>query len=58
MMRTIYTIRNNKTGKEYKVESIGVESFEMVWLSQKCWFSTGSEVTITNENGESKVFTK
>lgn len=58
MMRTIYTIRDNKTGKEYKVESIGVESFEMVWLSQKCWFSTGSEITITNENGESKVFTK
>lgn len=49
--------------KEYsgKIESIyGHEwnTLESVWLSQKCWFMTGSSVTVADENGNSQVFVR
>ena len=52
-----YTIKNNKTNREYKVES-NIESIDMIWLSEKCWFMNGCSVTITNENGESRTYTR
>lgn len=53
-----YIVRNNKTNREYEVIANDNQSFEIVWLSQKCWFSPGCEITITNEYGESKTYTK
>lgn len=53
-----YIVRNNKTNREYEVIANDNQSFEIVWLSQKYWFSSGSEITITNEDGESKTYIK
>ena len=53
-----FTIKHSKTNSEYIVEANDCHTFDVVWLSQKCWFSPGSEVIITNENGESKTYMK
>ena len=53
-----FIVKNNETNREYIVEANNNTSFEMVWLSQKCWFSPGREITITNEYGESKTYIK
>ena len=33
-------------------------TLEMAWLSQKCWFTPGCVVTITDDKGNSKTFIK
>ena len=53
-----YIVTNNKTGKNYEVKSDFNSSLDVVWLSQKYWFSPDCSVTITDENGNSKTFTK
>ena len=53
-----YTIRNNNTGRTYEVESAFQTSLDIVWASEKCWFMPDCSVTITDENGNSKTFTK
>lgn len=57
-MGKLFTVKNNATGRSYPVTGNENTSLEMVWLSQKCWFMTGSSVTITDENGNSQVFVK
>ena len=53
-----FTVKNNKTGREYVVNGNDNATIDIVWLSQKCMFSAGCNVTITNENGTSKTFIK
>lgn len=43
-------------GGSYPVIGNEGTSLETVWLSQKCWFMKGSEVTITDADGNSRVF--
>lgn len=59
-----YIVENIKTGRKYTVESLIVENrppeaaLEMVWMGEKYWFLSPATVRITDENGNSKVFTK
>lgn len=53
-----FVVRNNATGREYIVEGNENTSLDGVWMSQKCWFSTGSSITITAEDGTSQIYTK
>lgn len=53
-----YTITNNKTGRTYVTESYVEVELDRVWMSQKDLFSFGCQVTITDENGNSKTFDK
>lgn len=53
-----YTIKNNKTGRSYETEPMFEVSLDIVWASQSGWFLTGCSVTISDENGNSKTFTK
>lgn len=54
----VYTVRNNGTGRSYPVEANNNQPMDIVWMSQKCWFTTGSSVTITAEDGTSKTYIK
>lgn len=54
----VYTVRNNNTGRSYPVEANNNQQMDIVWMSQKCWFTTGSSVTITAEDGTSKTYIK
>ena len=53
-----YIIKNNLTGRSYKIESAFEIGLDIVWASEKCWFAIGDTITITDENGKSKVITK
>ncbi len=53
-----FTVKNNTTNREYKVCGNENNTIDTVWLSQKCWFSYGSSITIANDKGESKTFIK
>lgn len=53
-----FTVRNNANNREHKAYGNENHTLDMVWLSQKIWFSKGSSVTITNDKGESKTFIK
>ena len=54
----VYIVKNNNTGRSYPVESKHNQSIDVVWLSQKCWFGSNYNVTITAEDGISKTYTK
>lgn len=54
----VYTIKNNNTGRRYIVEANNNQSMDIVWMSQKCWFTTGDSITITAEDGVSKTYIK
>ena len=54
----VYTVRNNKTGRSYPVEAQHNQSIDVVWMSQKCWFASDYNVTITAEDGISKTYIK
>lgn len=43
-------------GNTYEIECWEGTSLDMVWNSQKCWYLPGSEVTITDNHGNSKTF--
>lgn len=45
-------------GRSYILEVYPWTSLEMAWASQMCWFMPGSEVTITDDNGNSQTFIK
>jgi len=53
-----FTIKNNHTGRSYVECGNDCETLDMVWNSIKYWYSTGTSVTITDKNGNSKTFTK
>ena len=53
-----FMVRNNATGREYIVYGNNNTSLDVVWMSQKSWFLTGSSVTIIAEDGTSKTYTK
>ena len=53
-----YTITNNKTGRSHEITSPFPTTLDAVWLGEKYWFSPDCSVTITDENGNSKTFTK
>lgn len=52
-----YTITAER-GRPYICQGNSRATFDSVWLSQKCWFSAGCRVTITDENGNSKTYIK
>ena len=54
----VYTVRNNNTGRSYPVEANNNQPIDIVWLSQKCWFGSNYNVTITAEDGTSKTYIK
>ena len=54
----VYTIKNNNTGRSYTVEANNNQTMDIVWLSQKCWFGSNCNVTITAEDGTSKTYIK
>ena len=54
----VYTVTDDKTGRSYTVNANHNSEIEIVWLSQKYWFSAGDSVTITGEDGTSKTFIK
>lgn len=48
-----------KSGNQsYLFEVEPMTTLDLAWASQKCWFMPGSIVTITDDNGESKIFVK
>lgn len=53
-----YIVKNNMTNRTFEVMHVGDISLDMVWQSVRNMFLLGSNVTITNENGESKTFSK
>ena len=44
--------------RDYTVYGDPWTTIEAVWDSQKCWFTKGTVVTITNESGHYKMFIK
>lgn len=53
-----FTVRNDKTGRSYPVLGRIKTTLDIVWMSERCWFSTGARVTISDEEGHSKTFIK
>ena len=43
-------------GNEFEIECWAGTPLDIVWDSQKSWFLPGSEVTITDNHGNSKTF--
>lgn len=54
----IFTVKDNQTNRGYNVIARNSNSFDNVWLSQKHWFRAESKFTITNQYGESRIYTK
>ena len=54
----IYTVTNEDTLRQYPVIGRKESSLDVVWLSEKCWFSAGAKVTISAQDGRKKTFTK
>ena len=53
-----YIVKDNMTNRTFEVTHINDISLDMIWQSVRNFFLIGSSVTITNENGESKTFSK
>lgn len=53
-----YIVKNNITNRTFEVMHVGDISLDMVWQRVRNMFFLGSSVTITNENGKSKTFSK
>lgn len=53
-----FTITNNGTGRSYILEADPWTTLDLAWASEKCWFMSGSSVTITDDAGNSKTFVK
>lgn len=45
-------------GNNYEIECWAGTPLDLIWASQKEWFLPGSEVTITDNHGNSKTFIK
>ena len=54
------TVTNNNTSRSYEVYGTDTRpvNLDLVWASQKYWFSSGASVTITDMEGNSKTFKK
>ena len=46
------------TDRTYEVGGNENTTIDDVWESQKCWFSSGAFVEITDEDGNKKTFQK
>ena len=46
----------NPSGRDYSIEVEPTTTLDMAWASQRCWFTPGAIVTITDDNGTSKTF--
>lgn len=44
--------------RSYTVLGNEATTLDTVWNSQKCWFMSGSEVTIEDDRGNKKTFRK
>lgn len=53
-----YIVKDNMTNRTFEVSNVVDIGFDMIWLNIRNFFSIGSSVTITNENGESRTFSK
>lgn len=55
-MKRYFTVKSGD--RAYTVIGNEVTTLDIVWASQKCWFMTGAVVTIMDDHGNSKTFTK
>lgn len=55
-MKRYFTVKNGD--RAYTVIGNEVTTLDIVWASQKGWFMTGAVVTITDEHGNNKTYTK
>lgn len=53
-----YTVKDNTTNRTFEVSHCGKVTLDTVWQSISNFFFLGSNVTITNENGESRTYIK
>ena len=53
-----YNVLNMEKGRSYTVESSCIVSLDTVWKSQCCWFMLGSQVLISDEAGNKKLFVR
>jgi len=44
-------------GSSYAVQGNENTTLDTVWASQKCWFMHGARVKITDDEGNSKMYT-
>lgn len=56
LKRVMYTATYK--GNTYEIPTWDGTSIDVVWDSEKSWYLTGSEVTITDNHGRSKTFIK
>lgn len=53
-----YVVKNNMTNRTFEVTCVHDKSLDAVWQSIRNFFCLGSNVTITNENEESRTYIK
>ena len=56
MENRTFQLRNLQTGRSYEVTGNEYTTPEMVWNSEKCWFTAGTEVEITCQDGRKERF--
>lgn len=56
MAERVFSVTHNY--RSYAVMGNENTTIDTVWASQKCWFMTGSEVTIEDDKGNRKTFRK
>lgn len=54
----IYVVTDNTSKRSYPTLGYSNSSLAMIWNSQKCWFTPGTEVTITAPDGRTETFIK
>lgn len=58
MEEMIYVVTDNTSKRSYPTLGYSNSSLAMIWNSQKCWFTPGTEVTITAPDGRTETFIK
>ncbi len=58
MSKKPFCVTNEDNSRCYIAYGDETASLDTVWASQKCWFTGGSIVTITDTDGNSKTFVK
>lgn len=54
----IFMVTDEEKMRRYPVAGFAYQSLEMVWNSQKCWFSDGASITISAPDGRKQTFHK
>ena len=56
--RIFTVVCNGQAERYWRVVAYSWTTHEMVWASEKCWVSPGTEVAITDDQGRTKIFVK